>query len=297
MQLNHIRDLLVEAPLSSGHPFLSAASGLVALGNRLCVVGDDENHILLFNKKNTEPGRLLRLIDGDLPKNAAGRKKVKPDFEILLTLPCQTGSRLLAIGSGSTDKRMRGALIELTDSQEFSDIKLLDLQPLFAAINTFVPHINLEGAALRGDRLLLFNRGNMQFPGSSVLDVSLSAVLNGGLVDATLRAEVILPVVKDVPLSVTDACHLDSGHFLLSAVAEATSDSYADGELLGSAIVVLDANFAILAIEPVEPTLKIEGIAAQSMTNGIELLCVTDADDPDRPSALYSGRLAGQYPA
>jgi hypothetical protein len=295
MQLNPIRDLVVEAPLSSGHAFLSAASGLAVVDNLLCVIGDDEHHILLFDTGCASPGKLVRLIDGDLPKDAALRKKRKPDFEILLQLPCQTGSRLLSMGSGSTEQRMRGVLIELSELGKLSNIGLLDLQPLFAAISPQVPQINLEGAVLNGDRLLLFNRGNMQFPGLTILDVPVSAVLNGGPVDIALRAELALPRIKDVPLTVTDACRLDNGLFVLSAVAEATADSYADGALLGTAIVVLDSNFAILAVEPVEPTLKIEGIVAQASTNGIDLLCVTDADDPGKPAALYSGRLTGQY--
>ncbi len=295
MQLNHIRDLLVEAPLSSGNAFLSAASGLVRFGNLLCVIADDEHCLAQFNLDTMETGQLVRLIEDDLPKDAGQRKKVKPDFEILLSLPSlalpnANGPRLFALGSGSTAQRMRGAIIDLADSNGTdaqATVQLIDLQPLFAALSSLVPEINLEGAVLRGENLLLFNRGNMQFPAAHILEVPLAAVINGAPVAASLRATVMLPIMSGVPLTVTDACLLENGHYLLSAVAEATTDSYADGALMGAAIVELDSQFNLRSIEHLEPPLKVEGIAAHTNKNGVQLLCVTDADDPDRPSGLY----------
>ncbi len=295
MHLTHIRDLLVEKPLSSGHAFLSAASGMVLQGDLLCAVADDEHCLALFAIGTAEPGKLVRLIGDDLPKDAAQRKKVKPDFEILLALPGAPENRLLALGSGSTPQRMRGAIIDLpaNDSKDAKDgkpgVRLIDLQPMFAAIAPLVPEVNLEGAVLNGDQLLLFNRGNMQFPASHILAIPLAAVLDGGPVLASVCAALKLPMVSGVPLTVTDACRMENGHILLCAVAEATADSYADGALVGAAIVELDAQFKLIAAEPLEPPLKVEGIAARLTDQGVHLLCVTDADDPNRASGLYAG--------
>ncbi len=289
MQLKHIRDLLVEAPLSSGHAFLSAASGMVVRDNLLSVVADDEPCLALFAFDTEQPGRLVRLIDLDLPKDAAQRKKVKPDFEILLALPGSPANQLLALGSGSTTKRMRGAVIDLPRRGGKSAVRLIDLQPLFAAIAQRVPEVNLEGAVVCEDRLLLFNRGNMHIPASHIVAVQLAAVLDGGPVVASLCAVLSLPTLSGVPLTVTDACRLENGHFLLSAVAESTPDSYNDGILIGSAIVELDSHFKVLSVEQLEPLLKVEGIAVRATEAGVHLMCITDADDPDRPSALYVG--------
>lgn len=289
MQLNHIRDLLIEKPLSSGHAFLSAASGLVRFDNLLCVVADDEHCLAQFALNTMKSGQLDRLIESDLPRDAAQRKKVKPDFEILLALPCAFGNRLLAIGSGSTAQRMRGAIIDLPVDGCKIAVRLIDLKSLFAAISPLVPQINLEGAVLRGGHLLLFNRGNMQFPALHILEVPLAAIIDVAPVTASLCATLSLPMMSGVPLTVTDACRLENGHFLLSTVAEATADSYADGMLMGAAIVELDAQFNLLGVEPLEPPRKVEGIAAQVEADGAHLLCVTDADDPNRPSALFEG--------
>jgi hypothetical protein len=294
MQLTHIRDLTVEAPLSSGHAFLSAASGLVVRGNRLCVVGDDAHHVALFDLDDRAPGKLVELIAGDLPSDAPQRKRVKPDFEILVALPGTDGDRLLALGSGSTAQRMRGAIVDLPASGQAPVVRLIDLKPLFAALARLVPELNLEGAVLSGDRLLLFNRGNMQFPASHILEVPLAAVLDGGPATATHRAELALPVLSGVPLTVTDACRLENGHILVSTVAEATTDSYADGALMGAAIVELDGEFGVVAVEPLDPPVKVEGIAVRTGEDGLHLLCVTDADDPERAAGLYAGRYRGR---
>jgi hypothetical protein len=226
MYLTLLRELAVDAPLPSGHAFLSAASGMVVRGSMLCVVADDAHCLAVFDLDSSEPGRLIPLIAGDLPSDAAARKRQKPDFEVLLALP---GGQLLALGSGSTAQRMRGAVIDLPGISAPASVRLIDLQPLFAAITPLVPAVNLEGAVLRGDDLLLFNRGTMTHPASHIIEVPLAAVLSGKPVTAKLCATLTLPLCAGVPLTVTDAYRLENGHILLSAVAEATADSYADG--------------------------------------------------------------------
>jgi hypothetical protein len=290
MQLIPIRNLNVAAPLASGHEFLSAASGLVQIGGMLCVVGDDEQHLALFNQSDDGPGHLLRLLPGDLPRKKKKRKKVKPDFEILFALPSLDeagGETICAMGSGSTEQRMRAVLINLNSG----DVFVRDLQPLFAALAPLVTEINLEGVVVRGEQLLLFNRGNMQKPETCIFETNLNAITGEENIAVAVVKTLALPLIESVPLTVTDACSLDDGSILLSAVAEVTDDSYADGAILGAAIVVLDANLDVVMIEPLEPVCKIEGISALRTADGVELLCVSDADDPDMPSALFSATL------
>jgi hypothetical protein len=309
MQLNLIRDLMVETPLPSGHAFLSAASGMVVRGSMLYVVADDAHCLAIFDLRGAELGRLIPLIAGALPTDAGQRKRQKPDFEILLALPNDPlpegdlaggeGVRLLALGSGSTAQRMRGAVIDLPSGGGEATVRLIDLSPLIAALSPLVPAVNVEGAVLRGGHLLLFNRGTMAHPASHILEVPLAAVLAGEPVSATLCAELTLPMCAGVPLTVTDAFWLDTGapdggRILLSAVAEATADSYADGALVGAAIVELNADFTVRTVEPLEPMLKVEGLCARVTGAGIELLCVTDADNPERVAGVYGGVLVSK---
>ena len=279
MKLELIRYLDIETPMASGHHFLSAASGLVQLGNSLFVVADDDVHLATFS--SSEAGRLIRLLPEALPQEAKARKKAKPDFEILLALD---GNRLLALGSGSTERRMRGLIV---DVKKPARTILLDLIPLFAEISSLVQQVNLEGGVVDGDRLLLFNRGNMVVPATQVIETSVAAVLSESDATARLARELELPEIQGVPLTVTDACRLQDGCFLLSAVAEATDNSYSDGKLAGAAFVLLDAELKVIAMEIAEPSVKIEGIIAKRAADGIEIFCVTDADDAHRPAGLY----------
>ncbi len=58
---------------------LSAASGLVRVGERLYVVADDEVHLGVFDSSAMHaPGALLRLLEGDLPHDKGARKKPSP---------------------------------------------------------------------------------------------------------------------------------------------------------------------------------------------------------------------------
>lgn len=291
VHLSRLRDLTTKTPLASGHAFLSAASGMAVAGKRLCVVADDDHCLALFALDDDAPGTLVPLIAGELPREAAARKRAKPDFEVLVALEGSDDTRLLVLGSGSTPQRMRGAIFELATNGAARAVRPLDLRPLFAAIAPLVPEVNVEGAVVAGEDMLLFNRGNMTHPASQVVTVPVADILAGTCMRATLRAELALPVSAGVPFTVTDAALLGGGHILLSAVAEATADSYADGKLAGAAIVELGSALEVLAIHPVDPPLKIEGLSAHQTAGGIRLLCVTDADDPDSVAGLYSGEL------
>jgi hypothetical protein len=293
-QLTHIRLLDIIQAVYGQHAFISAASGLVQFEDRIYVIADDAQHLAIFTLNSSQPGRLIRLLPGDLPRDTATRKAVKPDFEILLQVPNDPDSSsfsLLALGSGSTERRMRGAIIAQSPDGVDATITILDLQPLFTALALLCADINLEAAVVRGDRLVLFNRGNMEIPMTWVFSTQLSTLLAGGAPDVILEKKMQLPFIGEVPLTVTDACRLDNGTTLLSAVAEATGDSYADGAIMAAAFVTLDDQFDIIRVDRIEPTCKIEGITAQSEEQGITVLCVSDADDPEKPSCLYAAKL------
>jgi hypothetical protein len=80
------RDL--EEPSAPGRPaHLSAASGVVRRGDFVYVLGDDELHLGVFQLSSGAPGRLLRVLGGDLPEDHRERSGAKPDLEALTLLP------------------------------------------------------------------------------------------------------------------------------------------------------------------------------------------------------------------
>ncbi len=303
IDLKHLRDLRLQAPSASGRAaHLSAASGLVTLQHRLCVIADDEHHLGLFPRESAEPGVLLRILPGDLPAKPGARKKKKKDFEALVRLPSFTGypaGALCALGSGSKDHRYTAVLLALNAAQELArDASAVDLAPWYERLADEIDGLNIEGAVVVGSRLRLFQRGNKGAGVNAVIDLELAPFLSALASDAEPLMDVPLTITRcelgdidGVPYGFTDAAALPDGRVLFSAVAEDTSDPVQDGACVGAAIGLLDAHARVMCMECLRTPWKIEGIAITGKDDGISFFAVTDADDAEIPAALLSGVL------
>jgi hypothetical protein len=277
-----------------GQPHLSAASGLVCANGCVYVIADDEHHLAVFRDR-AGPGVLHRLWAADLPDDKGARKRRKPDLETLLWLPRR--GALVALGSGSRPNRNTGVLIPLGAAGEpLAGVLHFDLQALYEPLRAALGEINIEGAMLLGDELVLLNRG----VGGRSDNVAAHYPL-GALTDAIDgRARVVAPAsirpyalghIDAVPLAFTDAAALPGGGWVFTAVAEDTDDSYADGRCSGSVVGVVDAGGALVATHRLAVSVKVEGIAVRVDDTGLSLCLVTDADDPARASQLLLARL------
>lgn len=291
-----LRDLSL-AP-SAG--FVSAASGLVRVGSHLYVVADDSLDLAVFDVDGQAPGGRIALFSGVLPADKADRKRQKPDFEALIWLEPDTrfpSGALLALGSGSTALRRRGAIVEIGPNGQVSGVaRPIDLSPLYGHLDHLVPELNIEGAVVSGDDLLLFNRGNRSHPGNAMLRIDLCAVLaacNDGSPFASPIEAIPLQLgeTQGVPLTVTDATALPDGRILVTAVAENTADSYNDGACIGSAVALLSGDGTLVAMHQFATPLKVEGVTATVAAGHLDLLLVTDADDPAVPAGLYRATM------
>jgi hypothetical protein len=296
-----IRELTVDAPRgpNRGH-FIAAGSGLVRTGEHLYVIADDEREIAVFPAEGDEPGRLRRLLPGELPADPKERKRVKPDFEALVLLPSQDdhgGAALLAFESGSRESRRGGVIWGLDENGALAgDPRRLDLAPLYSALD--IPDLNIEGAAVAGERLLMFQRGNGRAAVNAVIALSLERAMPD-LARGRLSADAVvaerrydLGDIDGVRLAFTDAAALPDGRIVYTAVAEGGDDTYHDGNCAGAGVGVLGADGEQQRWEALDPPAKVEGVEARIDGDAIELLMVADADDPGSPSPLLAARLA-----
>ena len=283
-----------------GKAFLSAASGLVRVGERFYVVADDELHLGAFDQSDA-PVRLIRLLEGDLPESAKKRKAKKPDLEALLFLPTgvhTASGHLLALGSGSRPNRHAGALLTLDASGEVVGApRRIDLEPLYRALAARFEQLNIEGAFVAGDELVLLQRGNKGGPSASIRFALAPwlAWLHDSLADTpapTAVQEHDLGHIDGVPFSFTDGAALPDGSWLFSAVAESTGDSYDDGACVAAAIGIASPSGRVGRLSVLQPSRKIEGIDARLANGVITVHMVTDADDPDTPAELGVTTLA-----
>lgn len=243
-----LRTDTAQHPQARAH--LSAASGLVRLGQTLYVVADDELHLAWFEDTVAAgtppaPGHLLQLMDGDLPSDAAQRKKAKPDFEALAHLPplpgC-AGGALLASGSGSLPHRETAVLLALAGTGQPSGCRAtVSLSALYAPLRKRFADLNIEGAWMANGELHLLQRGNKSDARSACIrcDWSVAAPWLAGVQaqpPAIHSVQLLdLGAVDGVPLGLTDGAPLPGGGWLFSAVAEDTSDSVVDGTCVASA--------------------------------------------------------------
>ena len=305
LSLDKLRDLdLTTGPSPGRAAHLSAASGLVKLGDYLLISPDDENHLGIFTAGTNEPGTLLRLFPGDLPTDHDARKAAKPDLEALAFLDSAvcgfTHGAVLAIGSGSTDQRQRAALVPVgADGRPTDEVTVIDLSPLYRALAKALGELNIEGAAVSGDKLRLLQRGNGAEGVNAVIDLDLAGVgkaLSRGrpLTDLLITSTCVVELgeAAGVPLTFTDATPLPDGRIVFTASAEASENTYEDGEVAGSAVGILDPEGRVVRVHPLAETVKVEGVDATLADNGdIDLLLVTDGDDAARPGELFATRL------
>lgn len=277
---------------------------MVVIGNLLYVVADDELHLGVFDLGTTSGGRLVRLLDGDLPGDPGERKAVKPDFEALVRLPGFAGHRdgaLLALPSGSRPNRCIGAMLALDAAGRVAGVpRNFDLSPLYLPMQREFPGLNIEGAVILADELVLLQRGGGSQPESALIHFPLHALFRmldqphrgvRGLRPAKVRL-VDLGRVEGAALAFTDGAALADGRLAFSAVAEHTHDSYLDGPCLGAAVGIIDPDGEVETLHRLQPTAKVEGIHVVRAARRLDLMLVTDADDARVPACLLATELA-----
>lgn len=288
-----VRKLLLGEPLfEGGAPFLSAASGLVKFGETFYAVADDAHELISF--QGLDPGKHRSILNRpSLPADMEFRKKVKPDFEALTLVRTPQGPALLALGSGSGKHRYAGVLIELSWFGSTGKALEFDLTILYEALEKEISALNIEGVSVVGDRLRLLQRGSGTTHPNAVIDLDLTrflAAAREGTSDSNSLLEItkvdlgeIQGKTRPVRWTFTDLCPLSQGACLFTATAEDTDNPYHDGEILGSAVGVLERDGSVSTFQKVNLTVKLEGIAL----DGNVIYLVNDADDPTRPAQLF----------
>lgn len=275
---------------------LSAASGVVRVGQHLLVVADDELFLDAYTEAGRRAERIALLGKSPLPEEHRERKRLKPDLEALVNLP---GRRVLALGSGSAKGRCAGYLFEAAAEGGLPKFcATCDLSPLYEQLSRSFPALNVEGAAVAGRSLRLLQRGNGAQGQNAVVDLSLDGVLEALAGGHALTADLVqeirpvhLPSLGQARLGFTDASPIAEGdrRIVFVAAAEDTDDPYLDGECTGSAIGVLDEQGRVEWLETLEGKNKVEGVTVEAGAR--RALLVADPDDRSQRAPLLECSL------
>jgi hypothetical protein len=298
LELRKLRDLEVEEPSGPGRPaHLSAASGVVRRADFVYVIGDDELHLGVFELSSGRPGRLKRVLEGELPDGHGERSEEKPDLEALTLLPPfedHPYGALLGLGSGSGPRRDRGFVCALApDGSLGGEPREIDLGPVYALLREHIAELNVEGAATMGDRLWLLQRGNSELGSNVVAELSLDQVMRSLREDLRIDAEELdnvraydLGDIDGVALTFSDATPIAEQLLVFTASAEAD-----DGGIRGSVVGTLGRDGSVERLRTIDRRWKVEGVHAAIDTGVLDFTFVCDQDDPDAPSPLLSATM------
>jgi hypothetical protein len=259
---------------------VSAASGCVIAGDVAYVVADDDVRLHGYALDGT-PRSVTPLFDQLLPSGPPHRKRTKPDLEALTALPDGT---LLALGSGSSDRRRRAVVV----SPAFGTTTILDAAPLFSALEREFSQLNIEGCAVHEGHLVLGQRGNGSRRENALIRLKLSSALLSP--DSVVSIQPLeLGSLQGVPLSITDLAVGPGGVLHFTAAAEDTADPYHDGACAGSVVGAFAAGTAqVQWTALLSESHKIEGLAHH---RGEDWYLVADADDPSVAAPLFRMRM------
>ena len=285
---------------------VTAASAVAPLGDGWLVAQDDATTAAWVRPGGTTELRVLPPVEGlHRFSEAAGTKRLKPDLEVACPVEVDGDPAVLLLGSGSTDRRMRGVLVRLEAGRPV--VQAAELGPLYDRVAEVlelpVTDLNMEGASRHGDTVRWFNRGLLAAgvpPGS--VDLPLAELVDAVLgrrppssVAVTRPRRYALGEVEGVGLAITDAVALPDGRQLLSAAAEDAPNAIDDGPVVASALVLVDGDTVLDTAPFPEPdgrVDKVEGLAVRQVHEGVvHLLAVVDADDPEVPSVALELRV------
>jgi hypothetical protein len=303
-----------------------SGSGAAWVGKELAIVQDDANFIALVDPVTGAVRDVSLPADSDGRRqfdDERGNKARKLDIEACFTVDDGADVRLVGLGSGSTSLRERIVSLRFRchdsrDTPEDPVIRVIQATALYAALRARAEfsgsELNVEGVAVLGDVLRLFQRGNGAHRGE-VGPVDATCDLDFPAFLAYLRdpEHVAPPAITNVVpydlgaiagcrLTFTDACPMPNGGLLYLAAAEDSPDALRDGPVAGLAVGVIDAGGARYTLlvdvdgSPVKD--KAEGIVLARDPWGdaaIGAYVVVDPDSPHAPCTLMRIDLSGPW--
>lgn len=211
-----------------------SSSAVEYFNDRVYLIGDDAPYLLVLNKqlniKDSIP--LVPFTGKRIPK------EIKPDFESVALLQKDKQHILVLFGSGSLEPfRNLGWTINLKDLRKDS----FSLSKLYNSLKrSGLKEINIEGASAVGERLVLANRGHMEWPENFLIITSPFSWEQDSIPEPVL---IKLKGSSDTVFNaVSGLCYsVKNDRMILSVSTENTRSSYEDGTIGKSYLWIIDS--------------------------------------------------------
>lgn len=278
------------------HAGVSALSGVACLGSDIYFIGDDVRYLLKAQRhtpitSSTVFEKISLFEQSEQIPLTPLAKADKPDFEALSCIDINGQPQLLVMGSGSTAKRQQALLFNPTTQQSQILLNAADYE--FLANNhalTGGAELNIEAVCANQQQLYIFQRGNINRHHGVLLCDLAQIQAEKSLQQSVVNAlSLQLPEIDGSASGISDACFLAHKNLIVATAAvEQTANTYDDGAVLGSFIIILAMDGKTLATQLIQDAnaqpiaIKVEGITwLESTANGEVFLLVTDSDGGD----------------
>ena len=262
--------------------------------DKLYLLGDDARNILVLDTRY-QAADSIQLFD--YPEKRIPKSQ-KADFESSAIVTINGIDHLLVLGSGSTERRKNFLLIPLTSIGRIDHTKPLvsdNMKEFIARLTkTSIRDVNIEGAFVVGQRMVLANRGIRNHSANYLILSDNNFWVQQD--DARLNIVTIeLPEGKREFLGISDLCYVESRDmFLFTFTSEATTNAYDDG-VIGSSYIgwvnnvatklnqtklKLDGLIDLSGSSPEFKNQKIEGICMERESDdGLLIHLISDNDN------------------
>lgn len=287
----------LELVSQSGLPGFPSSSSVETYGGRIFVAGDDANQLVVLdsNYNRIDSVRLFESVSDRIAK------PLKADIEAGTFVG--TPPELVLFGSGSTPHRRKLYRVKLVaEDEDAQGVTPIDYSSFLNGVSDVLRNVNIEGAAIVGNSLLLGNRN----AGSNVIIVApVEDVLSGTGVSPEFLQLTLPDSLSHAGISGM-TYHSPNGILFLTLSSEAAPTSYDDGPIGPSYLLwinrfdevrLLEGSVApsgIVALATSSSAFlghKVEGVCVQSVSDGIATVHLV-SDNDDGKSHVFKVRLS-----
>lgn len=276
---------------------IPSASGIIKFEEDFYVIGDDSPYLFQIDKKFSLLSKTL-IHSSDKLQGSTIPKIDKPDFEAMEMV---SATEILVFGSGSkSPERDVCVLVQIGKELTYKKYDISLFYEYIRGLDVMRGYeLDIEGLAIYGDLLYLFNRGRniiFSFPYKDFI----SYCRRGTHFPIPKLKLFTLPEINGLQAGFSGATTYGKKPYLIfTASVEDAPNAYDDGDILGSFIGMiainngeLSQNFIIKRIPNLGTPLKVESVIVDEILSETESELILVTDNDGKPSEILRLRMA-----
>lgn len=254
---------------------ISSGSAIAVERDSAFIIGDDVNYLSVLNIKDRSTRKIMFNPTATTERVP---KPLKHDFESCVMGNINDRHYLVAFGSGGISPMRDSVFVFEPDSGKNF---ISSLEAFYKAVSEKAGlqngELNFEGAALAGNRLMLFNRGKNFICVIEWAQMTDYIFRRKSAIPSFKIIPLTLPVVNGFQVGFSGACILDDHDILFTASLEETTNFINDGAVKGSYIGTIAVSADTATITNITQLKDEKGIIILDKLESIDIYRKTDS--------------------